>query len=309
MLVSIVDNWGWSIIHCGYRPMKQRLCMLKIMIYGFWLAGHRKRTCPFSSGGEMNSDEMQIITCQSQNLGLINSRSLERTYIDNSRMGRFTWSGTIYTKIHLKIPPKAGGQAHPYVYKTREAATAACQSIGYRGLCSKSQVKGAGAAPGLQGRVYWCLLMVLRFEEKMGMEGRRHGDVLRSSGVHREVLIHGMHYHPLMFVTWLGWSRCAYGWMADYKGYWFRKTKKGCGRGKGFRKGKKQKKMGAYCCNLAMNSQNLGRSLEYFILKTNLTSQKIVDMVASKQYVFFFWLPHTCDFAAGWIMRLHNRIQ
>ena len=34
-------------------------------------------------------------------------------------------------------------QAHPYVYKTREAATAACQSIGYRGLCGKNQVKGA----------------------------------------------------------------------------------------------------------------------------------------------------------------------
>eukprot|EP00435_Cladocopium_sp_Y103_P042813 s77_g11.t3 len=102
------------------------------------------------------------------------------------------------------IPPErqylgdlSNSKAHPYVYKSRAAATAACQSMGYRGLCSKSQVKG--------------------------------------------------------------WSKCAYGWMADYKGYWFRKTKRHCGKGKGFRKaGKKVKKMGAYCCNLAMNSQYIG---------------------------------------------------
>ena len=59
-----------------------------------------------------------------------------------------------------------------------------------------------------------------------------------------------------------GWSHCAYGWMADYKGYWFKKSKKGCGSGKGFRNGKKVKKLGAYCCNLAMNSQKLGRILD-----------------------------------------------
>lgn len=101
------------------------------------------------------------------------------------------------------IPPErqylgdlSDSKAHPYVYETREAATAACQSIGYRRLCGKSQVKG--------------------------------------------------------------WSHCAYGWMADYKGYWFRKSKKGCGSGKGFRNGKKVKKLGAYCCNLAMNSQYIG---------------------------------------------------
>ena len=48
---------------------------------------------------------------------------------------------------HVKSPVgkhvAAPLQAHPYVYETREAATAACQSIGYRGLCGKSQVKGA----------------------------------------------------------------------------------------------------------------------------------------------------------------------
>lgn len=101
------------------------------------------------------------------------------------------------------IPPErqylgslSNPQAHPYVYSTRKAATEACQSIGYRGLCYKSQVKG--------------------------------------------------------------WSLCAYGWMADYKGYWFRKTKRGCGRGRGFRNGQRNGVMGAYCCNLAMNSQYIG---------------------------------------------------
>ena len=87
-------------------------------------------------------------------------------------------------------------KAHPYVYKSRGDAHKACQALGYRGLCSASQVRG--------------------------------------------------------------WSKCAWGWMADYKGYWFKKTRRGCGRGKGFRNGKNVKKMGAYCCNLASNSQYIG---------------------------------------------------
>ena len=38
-------------------------------------------------------------------------------------------------------------------------------------------------------------------------------------------------------LTWLkDWSlRCAAGWLADSKGYWMDRTKRGCGRGRGFR--------------------------------------------------------------------------
>ncbi|CAK9054281.1 unnamed protein product [Durusdinium trenchii] len=87
-------------------------------------------------------------------------------------------------------------KAHPYVYTSREAATTACQQLGYRGLCSKGQVEG--------------------------------------------------------------WSKCAWGWMSDYKGFWYKETKQYCGHGKGWRDGKDIKKMGAYCCNLAMNSLYIG---------------------------------------------------
>ena len=35
------------------------------------------------------------------------------------------------------------------------------------------------------------------------------------------------------FVT--GYAKCAAGWMEDYKGYWFDRTKRGCGKKKGYR--------------------------------------------------------------------------
>lgn len=46
--------------------------------------------------------------------------------------------------------------------------------------------------------------------------------------------------------------------MSDYKGFWYKETKQYCGHGKGWRDGKDIKKMGAYCCNLAMNSLYIG---------------------------------------------------
>ena len=44
-----------------------------------------------------------------------------------------------------------------------------------------------------------------------------------------------------------GNSRCAAGWLKDGCGYWYHKTRRGCGRGKGFRNWCR-KKAGAYCC-------------------------------------------------------------
>ena len=48
-----------------------------------------------------------------------------------------------------------------------------------------------------------------------------------------------------------GYSNCAWGWMSDYKGYWYHTTAPGCGSGVGFRNGDTQTLLGAYCCNLA----------------------------------------------------------
>lgn len=45
-----------------------------------------------------------------------------------------------------------------------------------------------------------------------------------------------------------GWSECAYGWMSDFKGYWYHTTANGCGGGAGFRNGDYRTELGAYCC-------------------------------------------------------------
>ena len=48
-----------------------------------------------------------------------------------------------------------------------------------------------------------------------------------------------------------GYSHCAFGWMSDYKGYWYHKTETGCGTGAGYRDGSNQNPAGAYCCHPA----------------------------------------------------------
>ena len=52
-----------------------------------------------------------------------------------------------------------------------------------------------------------------------------------------------------------GFAECAFGWMADYKGYWYHKTEQGCGSGVGFRDANSytagQGPVGAYCCHAA----------------------------------------------------------
>ena len=61
-----------------------------------------------------------------------------------------------------------------------------------------------------------------------------------------------------MSVFGLGFAECAYGWMTDYKGYWYHETATGCGSGAGFRDGSSQTMAGAYCCHDP--PQHLGKS-------------------------------------------------
>ena len=46
-----------------------------------------------------------------------------------------------------------------------------------------------------------------------------------------------------------GYSYCAWGWLEDYKGYWYHETATGCGSGAGYRNGDSQTLLGAYCCH------------------------------------------------------------
>ena len=48
-----------------------------------------------------------------------------------------------------------------------------------------------------------------------------------------------------------GYAICAFGWMSDYKGFWFHQTLQGCGSGIGFRDGSSWNPVGAYCCHQA----------------------------------------------------------
>ena len=52
-----------------------------------------------------------------------------------------------------------------------------------------------------------------------------------------------------------GFAECAFGWMADYKGFWYHKTEQGCSSGVGFRDANNypagQGPVGAYCCHPA----------------------------------------------------------
>ena len=50
-----------------------------------------------------------------------------------------------------------------------------------------------------------------------------------------------------------GYVNCAWGWMADYKGFWYNRTElPGCGSGIGLREAPStQTSAGAYCCHMA----------------------------------------------------------
>ena len=54
-----------------------------------------------------------------------------------------------------------------------------------------------------------------------------------------------------LFISFLGgFAYCAFGWMSDYKGYWYHTTAPGCGTGTGFRDGSSAGDVGAYCCRI-----------------------------------------------------------
>ena len=102
-----------------------------------------------------------------------------------------------------------------------------------------------------------------------------------------------------------GWSKCAWGWMSNYKGYWFKKSKKGCGRGKGFRNGKKVKKMGAYCCNLASNSQYIGSlarpDAHPYVYKTRSSAEKACRKAGYRGLCAKSQIEGYAKCAAGWM--------
>ncbi len=102
-----------------------------------------------------------------------------------------------------------------------------------------------------------------------------------------------------------GWSKCAWGWMSNYKGYWFKKSKKGCGRGKGFRNGKKVKKMGAYCCNLASNSQYIGSlarpDAHPYVYKTRSSAEKACRQAGYRGLCAKSQIEGYAKCAAGWM--------
>eukprot|EP00913_Durusdinium_trenchii_P016719 g15716.t1 len=124
--------------------------------------------------------------------------------------------------------------AHPYVYDTRSDAEKACKAAGYHGLCRKGQAGGYSSNPKAHPYVY---------ETKTDAE-----KACSTAGYQR--LCRKFEIE--------GFAKCAAGWLADYKGYWFDRTKSGCGHGVGYR-GWGNGKVGAYCCSPKDNIKFVGK--------------------------------------------------
>ena len=141
MRASIVDNGERFII--VDRPFT-RLCTLHVKRHDIWLLTISHAVLNPKIWGWSTSKQIFWKKCPTQESnvshdpGQWKTKNQWRSYISPGK----TRNNTMF-KALLKKHVAAPLQAHPYVYETREAATAACQSIGYRGLCGKSQVKGA----------------------------------------------------------------------------------------------------------------------------------------------------------------------
>ena len=117
------------------------LCMLNVTTYGFWPLATQSSTPRFEVDQLANRSFERNAQLKNRMFHMI--RDNEKQKINEDPTFHPGKQEIIPCLALLKKHVAAPLQAHPYVYETREAATAACQSLGYRGLCGKSQVKGA----------------------------------------------------------------------------------------------------------------------------------------------------------------------
>ncbi|CAK9004459.1 unnamed protein product [Durusdinium trenchii] len=162
-----------------------------------------------------------------------------------------------------------------YDYATREAAKGKCQSLGYQGLCSKAEVEGyaicafgwmsdykgfwfhqtlqgCGSGIGFRDGSSWNPVGAYCCHQAAAIEREYVGGYDYATREAATGKCQSVGYQGLCSKAEVeGWSKCAHGWMSDYKGYWFHETKSGCGSGTGWRSGSSQNAVGAYCCHLS----------------------------------------------------------